>query len=383
MSQKSKAEYLNQIKDRYNRSTKQEKTKILDEFCTVCDYNRKYAIQLLNATTNKRSNSQSKRGAKKQYNHPVILEVLIYLWTKTNLPCSKRLKAIIPIWLPFCAQQFSLTDEQYEKLFKISASTIDRLMMTYRRHYTKQGLSTTKPGSILKKHILIKTKQWNESIPGFVEADTVAHCGTSTEGTFVFTLNCVDIATSWTEQRATWGKGEQGVVSAIESMENHLPFPLNGFDCDNGSEFLNWHLYRKFANRDKPIQFTRSRPYYKNDNSHIEQKNWTHIRQYLGYQRFEKYELVSMLNNLYISEWNQYFNFFIPSIKLIAKKRVGSKIIKRYDSPKTPYERIIESPHILEKTKVELKKLYETLNPFDLQEKMSNKIKIIMNLVNS
>jgi hypothetical protein len=381
MSQRSKIEYLNQIRYRYKNSTKQEKIKILDEFCAVCNYNRKYAIQLLNAEADKRPKRTSKRGAKKQYDHPVILEVLIHLWKSTNLPCSKRLKAIIPTWLPFCEHQFAMTDEVRAKLLRISAATIDRLMQKYRRRFSKQGLATTKPGSILKKHIPIKTNQWDESVPGFVEADTVAHCGTSTEGSFVFTINCVDIATSWTEQRATWGKGKQGIIDAISSIENNLPFPLNGFDCDNGSEFLNWHLYRKFVDRDKPVQFTRSRPYYKNDNAHIEQKNWTNIRQYLGYQRFDKHELVPLLNNLYTTEWNYYFNFFIPSIKLIEKKRDGSKIIKRYDKPKTPYQRIFESPHISEQSKAELKALFETLNPFELQERMSNKIKTIIKLV--
>lgn len=383
MSQRSRAEYLNQIKVRYQNSTKQEKTKILDEFCTVCDYNRKYAIQLLNATPDKNPKRPSRRGAKRQYDHPVILEVLIYLWKNTNLPCSKRLKAIIPTWLPFCEQQFPMTDELREKLSNISAATIDRLMQKYRRRFSKRGLTTTKPGSILKKHIPIKTNQWDESMPGFLEADTVAHCGTSTEGQFAFTINCVDIATSWTEQRAIWGKGEQGVLLSIAGIEANLPFPLMGFDCDNGSEFLNWHLYRTFVNRDKPVQFTRSRPYYKNDNAHIEQKNWTNIRQYLGYQRFDKYELVPLLNNLYTTEWNDYFNFFIPSIKLIAKKRDGAKIIKQYDKPKTPYQRVVESPYVSQQTKAELKARFDTLNPFDLQERMARKIKTIIKLVNS
>jgi hypothetical protein len=383
MSHRSKNEYLNQIIDRYKKSSKHEKAKILDEFCTVCRYHRKYAIQLLNTNTNKHPKRRSKRGAKRQYDDPVILDVLIHLWKSSNLPCSKRLKVMIPIWLPFCEHQFVITDELREKLLHLSAATIDRLMKKYRRRFSKLGLSTTKPGSILKKHIPIQTNQWDESMPGFVEADTVAHCGTSTEGLFVFTINCVDIATSWTEQRATWGKGEQGVLKAIESIENNLPFPLNGFDCDNGSEFLNWHLYRKFVERDKPVQFTRSRPYYKNDNAHIEQKNWTNIRQYLGYQRFDRQELVPLLNNLYTTEWNYYFNFFIPSIKLIDKNRDGSKIIKQYDKPKTPYQRIIESPYVSEPTKAKLKALFDRLNPFELQERMANKIKMIIKLVNS
>ena len=275
-----------------------------------------------------------------------------------------------------------MNEEIRAKILKISPATIDRLLKPCRYQYKKRGLATTKPGSILKKHIPIKTDQWNESNPGFIEADTVAHCGTSTEGMFVFTVNCVDIATSWTEQRAVWGKGEKGVLNAISSIESSLPFSLKGFDCDNGSEFLNWHLYRHFVDRKRPVQFTRSRPYRKNDNAHIEEKNWTHIRQYLGYQRFDKQELVGLLNNLYTTEWNQYFNYFIPAIKLVQKYRNGSKIVKKYDKPKTPYQRIIESEYISKKVKDQLKEQFQNLNPFELQEKMANKIKVIINIVN-
>ena len=166
-------------------------------------------------------------------------------------------------------------------------------------------------------------------------------------------------------------------------MEQHFPFQLKGFDCDNGSEFLNWHLYRYFVNRKKGVQFTRARAYHKNDNAHVEEKNWTHIRQYVGYQRFDKQQLVILLNNLYTNEWNSYFNFFIPSFKLIEKYRDRSKIIKKYDTPKTPYQRVLESQHVSEKTKNKLKEQFMHLNPFDLQRTMSQKIKVIIKKVTS
>ncbi len=223
----------------------------------------------------------------------------------------------------------------------------------------------------LKKHIPVKTDQWDENQPGFLEADTVAHCGTSVAGMFVFTINCVDIATSWTEQRAVWGKGEKGVTTAIESIENHLPFTLKGFDCDNGSEFLNWHLLTYFDKRKKRVQFTRSRPYKKNDNAHIEEKNWSLVRLYMGYQRFDKEHLIHKLNDLYCNQWNDYFNFFIPFVKLVEKYRQGSKIIKKYDKPKTPFQRILESQYIPEKTKIRLQKFFNELNPFELQKTMT------------
>jgi hypothetical protein len=253
-------------------------------------------------------------------------------------------------------------------------------MKVDRTKFPQRGLSTTKPGSLLKKHIPVKTEQWNETIPGFLEVDTVAHCGTSTAGMFAYTINSVDIATQWNEQRAVWGKGERGVMDAIKNIEISLPFELKGFDCDNGSEFLNWHLYRYFVQRDKPVSFTRSRPYRKNDNAHIEGKNWTHVRQYIGYERFDKSELVEHLNDLYTSEWRLFFNFFIASVKLIEKVRVGSKINKKYDPPKTPFQRVLESTEISETQKIQLQDVYNHLNPFRLQQKMMKKINAIMNL---
>jgi len=381
MSNESKNEYLAKIKPRYQKATKVEKNKLLDELCSVCEYNRKYAIRKLNAEKPpKYKYEYRKRGPKNKYDHPDIEKVLRTIWINTNLPCSKRLKVILKIWLPFYPRYIS--SETGKTLLEISPATIDRIMQPWRTRYTKRGLSTTKPGTILKKHIPIKTKQWDETKPGFLEADTVAHCGDSVAGMFVYTINCVDIATGWNQQRAAWGKGERGVLQTIQSIEKSLPFEILGFDCDNGSEFLNWHLLRYLSDRKQPIQFTRSRAYHKNDNAHIEGKNWTHIRQYLGYQRFENIELVDLLNNLYTSEWNLYFNFFIPSVKLIDKVRVGSKIIRKYDTPKTPFQRTLESEHVSQSVKIKLKYQFENLDPFKLQKLMSTKIKNILNIVN-
>ena len=218
------------------------------------------------------------------------------------------------------------------------------------------------------------------AFPDFL-ADTVAHCCNSMAGMFVFTLNCVDLATGWVEQRAVWGKGETGVKEAMESIERALPFPILGFDCDNGSEFLNWHLIKFFTDRKRPVGFTRSRPYHKNDNAHIENKNWTNVRQYLGYERFDEARLVHLLNDLYQNEWTDYFNFFIPSVKLIEKKRINSKIKKIHDGASTPYHRLINSIHTDPRLKEQLKAKFKTLNPFEIQSKMMVKIKAIMTIV--
>jgi hypothetical protein len=367
---------------RYKYASKVQKKTILDEFCAVCGYNRKYAIRLLSTKQKSRMERKlSKRGRKKVYHDPMIIQVLKDIWVAANLPCAKRLKTMLPVWLPHY-ENYILSEDVEDKLLRISPATIDRLMDTFRNKYTKRGLTTTKPGSIIKKRIPVKTNQWDETIPGFIEADAVAHCGDTTEGQYVNTVNCVDIASGWTEQRAVWGKGQRAVLEAIRDIEAHLPFPLKGFDSDNGSEFLNWHLVRYLDDRKRPVQFTRARAYHKNDNAHIENKNWTHIRQYIGYQRFQHPQLAQQLNDIYTSEWNDFFNFFIPSVKLVSKHREGAKIIKVYDKPKTPVQRLLESEKISTETKTLLSQKAERLNPFHLQQQLSRKIKKLLFDVN-
>jgi len=293
-------------------------------------------------------------------------------------PCAKNLKACVSLWLPSYEKTFGILPEKIRKLLlNISSATIDRILVRMRARDKKRGRSTTKPGTLLKNKIPIKTEQWNEEKPGFIEADTIAHCGDSVAGQYVFTVDAVDIVTQWTEQRAIWGKGEMETFKQIEDIEKSLPFKILGFDADNGGEFINYHLYRYFINRKIPVQFTRSREYKKNDNAHIEQKNWSIVRQWTGYARFDKQLLVALLNNLYRNEWKLFHNFFHPSVKLISKERVGSKIIKRYDKPKTPYQRIMESIYISEDVKERLTKVFQSLNPFELHKEIMAKIKII------
>jgi len=379
MSIPSKREYLSSIRTRYATSPKGVKTMILDEFCRVCEYDRKYAIRLLQGTSQSSGNDlKVKAGRPATYHHPEILAFLKRLWIASNLACGKRLKVMIPLWLPF--DETGISQNNHKLLLRISAATIDRLLSPLRSRYTKKGLATTKPGSLLKKHIPIKTNQWDERVPGFIEADTVAHCGTSMAGMFVFTLNTVDIATGWTEQRALWGKGEQGVLAALKSIESALPFSLKGFDCDNGSEFMNWTILKHFQDRKRPVHYTRSREYQKNDNAHIEGKNWTHVRQYLGYDRFEDQRMVALMNNLYSCEWRLLLNFFLPSVKLLAKERIKSKTIKHFDAPKTPFQRLLESNKVDQRAREELQMLMKTLNPFTLHKIISKKIRIILQL---
>jgi hypothetical protein len=376
MSKQSKREYVETVRDRYRHASKRGKQRILDELCQVCGYNRKYAIRMLNTPPpSTRAPSQRRAGRTPQYTHPDILRFLKRLWKAGNLPCGKRLKAMMPLWLPF---EKSIAREARERLETISAATIDRLLRPVRLLHTKRGLATTKPGSLLKKHIPIKTNQWDEHIPGFLEADTVAHCGTSTAGMYAFTLNAVDIATNWSEQRALWGKGERGILEALASIEAALPFRVRGFDCDNGSEFINWTILAHYTKRKQPVAYTRSREYHKNDNAHVEGKNWTHVRQYLGYERFDDPTIVPVLNDLFTNEWRLLMNFFLPSVKLTDKQRVKSRILKTYDAPKTPLQRVLASPHVAPQCKRELKSLFQTLNPFLLQQCVDKKIRLIL-----
>jgi hypothetical protein len=366
------------IHKRYKHASRSEKKIILDEFCATTGYHRKYAIVILKGFKRFRKPVRKRRGPKPKYKKDEIIKPLKTIWLAANLPCSKRLKAILPLWLPGYTQRFGILPlDSVQALRHISPSTIDRLLKPVRARYGKHGRSTTKPGTLLRKQIPIGTNQWDETRPGFLEADMVAHCGETTAGTYVSTLDLVDIATGWTEQRAVWGKGERGVLEQIADVEQALPFPLLGFDCDNGSEFLNYHLLRHFTERTQPVSFTRSRAYHKDDNAHVEQKNWTHVRQWLGYDRFDNPSCVDLLNDLYRNEWRLFHNFFCPSVKLIAKERIGSKTIKRHDIPRTPYQRIMLSNHVQESTKQSLTKTLETLNPFMLREAMEKKLKTI------
>lgn len=380
MGQEPKKAYLEKIRNRYKAANRKAKSTILDEFCEVCGYNRKYAITLLRRGPKK---AYKRKGPKPTYDPNRLLEPLKRIWFASDQACSQRLKAMIPEWLPHYETEYGiLAPIDKHHLLSMSRSTIDRLLSPVRATSKRKGLSGTKPGRILKSQIPILNNQWDESQPGFVEADTVAHCGNSLLGDFVWSLALTDILTGWTECRATWNKGSAGVLEQIKEIEACVPFSLKGFDSDNGNEFLNHHLFRYFTERKKPVQVTRSRPYHKNDNAHVEQKNWTHIRQLFGYDRFDKAFLVGHMNSLYANEWSLYQNHFCVNSKLIAKSKVGSKYKRTYDTPKTPYQRILASKDISEGKKDYLRKVHAKLNPFQLKKDIEAKLKDIFMHVN-
>lgn len=384
MGQLSMDLYLKHLKERYRKAKRAEKGVMLREFCETSGYHRKHVIRLLNQA--KLRKKSKKVGRRAVYTPELVIEPLKKVWLQSNQMCGRRLKTALPLWLPHYESVYGRLEEGVmELLLSMSSATIDRLLSSLRSKY---GISYcgTKPGSILKTQIPIKTNQWNEATPGFVEADTVAHCGTSMSGSFIWSLTLTDIYSGWTELRAVWNKGAADVLEKIEDIEHALPFPLLGFDCDNGSEFLNHHLVRYFAMKDNHskepwFQFTRSRPYKKDDNAHVEQKNWTHVRQLLGYYRLDDRSLIEVINDLYKNEVSLFNNFFLPNFKLLEKTRIKSKVIKKHDFPKTPYQRLLESKDVCDTEKARLMALYQSLNPFALKKTIERKLRKIFNHV--
>jgi hypothetical protein len=380
MEKHEKDAYLEAIRKRYRNASRAAKGKILDEFCAVCGYNRKYAVRRLNRSSRKKAGK--KPGKRSRYDVAEVMKPLRSLWLITDQLASKRLKAAIALWLPHYEARYGrVPDDVRDKLSNISAATIDRLLAPVRAEAGKHGLSGTKPGTLLKKQIPLQGCIWDVSQPGFVEADTVAHCGNSLAGDFVWSLTITDLYSGWTECRATWNKGAHGVMMQIKAIQNGLPFPIQGFDCDNGSEFLNWHLLRYLKSGKRPILFTRSRPYQSNDNAHVEQKNWSCVRQLFGYDRFGDARLVRPMNDLYANEFCLLTNYFLPTMKLAEKKRVGSKIVKKYAAPITPAQRLLNHPGVTQQGKDQIGSTLATLDPFVLRDRMQQKLKAIFKLV--
>jgi len=382
MGTQERRAYLEAIRTRYRRARKTGKTAILNEFCAVCGYHRKYALRLLRTSGKRSKPSVRKPGPASRYAVPELLLALRTIWMASDQLCSKRLKAALPLWLPHYEASFRPLSVETRALFAaISPASIDRLLKPLRATLGKKGLSGTKPGTLLKKHIPIQAGVWDVTQPGFIEADTVAHCGDSLAGDFVWSLTMTDLCTGWTECRATWNKGSTGVMAQIKAIQQALPFAVRGFDCDNGSEFLNWHLLRYFQNHQQPIKFTRSRPYHSNDNAHVEQKNWSCVRQLFGYERLADVKMVALMNDVYANEFSLLTNFFYPTLKLASKARDGSKWDRKHSKPATPAQRLIDHPDVPQAIKEKLIEQTKTLNPFLLQKEMQRKLKAVFNLL--
>lgn len=376
--------YFQSIYDRYHKVSKHLKKKILDEFCKVCGYNRKYAISKLNEPP-PQEKLYSRQVAKKRRQRPYtydfrIIQILSKVWESAAYPCSERLKALLPVWMPWIEKRFQLNTDTKRNLLKISPRQMDRRMQSQKHKAKKRIYGGTKPGTLLKHHIPIKTDHWDVKKPGFTEIDTVSHSGNNADGLFAYSVNQTDILTTWVETRAVLGKGENGISQAMDEMEKDFPFDIFGIDADNGSEFINYHLYNRC--KQKNIQFTRGRPYKKDDNAHIEQKNWTHVRKLMGWNRYDTPSAVDAMNDFYRNELRLFMNLFLPSMKLLKKVRVGSKTIRRYDKPKTPLDRVIASRKGNPVKVSRLKVLRTQIDPFELSQIIDRKLEDIYRQAN-
>ena len=378
MSQRSKREMIEAIRPRYLKANRAGKKQILDEFIATTGYHRKYAIRVLKHAP--KPKGVNKPGRRKIYQGAVVDE-LEKIWEIYGRICSKRLHPFLPEGVRVLERcnELHLSPEVKQLLLSMSRATIDRCLKKARFTPSQHGLSTTKPGSLLKKAIPIRTfTPWEDEHPGFLEIDLVAHCGPSTEGIYLNTLTATDLATGWTECLALPNKTQFAVSQAIAVLRHNLPFPLLGLDSDNGSEFINDTLYRYCLS--EKITFTRSRPYQKNDQAHVEQKNWSVVRHTVGYDRLETPEELSLLGSIY-ADVRLYINFFQPVLKLVAKERVDGKTIHTYDQAKTPFRRVLELVSLPVEIKARLTDQYLHLNPVALRTSIDTKVALLWKIV--
>jgi hypothetical protein len=379
LGNKGRWEYLRAIYDRYRKAGRKAKKVILSEFCANTGYHRKYAIRLLNGPRPEKRRTERERRRGVSYGRET-LTILTAVWEAAGYPWSVRLKALLPLWLPWIRKHFRVRPEIAKQLLQISPRQMDRRLKAQKTQRRRRIYGRTKPGYLLKHHIPVKTDRWDVTTPGFTEVDLVSHSGHSASGEFAHTLNVTDIHTTWTESRAVLGRGEGAVQRALNEIATGLPFPLLGVDSDNGSEFINWHL--KDWCEQQHIQLTRGRPYKKDDNAHIEQKNWTHVRKLLAWDRYDTHEAVAAMNDLYGQELRLWLNLFLPSVKLVKKVRVGSKVRRVYGAARTPFERVRECPQADPEKVAKLEELRKRLDPFQLSRIIERKLERISRLAN-
>lgn len=379
LGNKGRWEYLRAIYERYRLVGREGKKVILSEFCANTGYHRKYAIRLLNGPRPEKQTKRRERRRGVSYGQET-LAILTAVWEAAGYPWSARLKALLPAWMPWIRKRFAVRAEIERQLLKISARQMDRRLAAQKTQRRRRIYGRTKPGYLLKHHIPVKTDSWDVRVPGFTEVDLVSHSGDSAAGEFAYTLNVTDIHSAWTESRAVLGRGEEAVQRALNEIRGVLPFALLGVDSDNGSEFINWHL-KKWCEQ-QGIQLTRGRPYKKDDNAHVEQKNWTHVRKLLGWDRYDTHEAVAAMNHLYVQELRLWLNLFLPSVKLVKKTRVGSKVRRVYDQPRTPLERVRACAQADGEKVARLEELRKRLDPFQLGQVIERKLQQIAKRAN-
>lgn len=377
MTRRSILEYADAVRGRYLRTSKRRKTEILNEFVATTGLHRKAAIRLLNRRA---ATLRQKHGGRPRLYGSEIMAALKVAWEATDRLCSKRFQPFLPELIGILKRsgELRLTEQSETQLRQISPSTIDRILRRWRGSRPAGGLATTKPGTLLKNAIPVRTfSEWNETKPGFLEVDLVAHCGESVDGFYLTTLSAVDVATGWYEPAAVWGKGHNRVGGAIHDVRQRLPMPLLGLDSDNGGEFINQSLY-DYCKRNR-ITFTRARSYKKNDSCHVEQKNWSVVRRTIGYDRFSSQASLKALEDVY-TLLRLYVNFFQPVLKLVGKSRHGAKVHKRYDTAQTPYQRLLKSGVLTEDKRRELAAVYTVLNPVLLLKQLRQTVEHLWTL---
>jgi hypothetical protein len=349
-----------------------EKSRLLTEVSENMGWRRKHAIRVMNSKIVESEKPWRKR-------EPIYSEKLVRIletvWEDGQYPWSVRLKELVVLWIIWIRRRWKLTREEERQLLVMSAATMDRRLAPYKRTASRKIYGKTKPGRWLRRTIPIQTESWDVPEPGWAEIDTVSHSGQSAEGLWAYTVNQTDFFSGWTECRAILGNGAAQVKTAIEEMRRDLPFELKGLDSDNGEEFINWVIDRYC--RETKVQRFRSRPYKKDDQAHIEQKNWTHVRKLIGYDRYDTQAAVDAMNDLYRNEWRLFCNMYLPSVKLAQKIRIGSKIKRVYSKARTPLDRLVDSDKG-DRVKLEaLRKLREKTNPFELSAAINKKLAVI------
>ena len=371
---------LRELARRYQRGRKKEKTRVLEEFIGLTGYNRSYGSWLLGNCGRKVVLSGGdgqrvvfigevrpiRRRRARVYDEE-FKRVLVWLWELLDYSCGKRLVGSLRWLVPRLVEQRELRVKKavQRKLLQVSAATVDRLLRPERKRYELKSRARTRPGTLLKHQVPIRTfAEWEEGKPGFLEIDLVGHDGGKAQGEFLYSLNATDVASGWIETEAVRNRAQVWTFQALEKIKQRLPFALLGIDSDNDGAFINDHLVRYCQKNN--LTFTRSRPYRKNDNCYVEQKNYSVVRRLVGYLRYDTEEEQRLLEQLYCRS-RLYYNFFQPNMKLVSKERAGSKVIKRYDNPKTPYQRLLESPALSSKQKSRLRRTYQELNVVKLK----------------
>ena len=375
MGPQATREYAAKMARRYCQATRVERGALLDEFVAMTGRHRKYAMVLLGARPSRRP--KKRRGRPSRYG-PEVVASLLALWRAMDYPWSARFRTMLPLWLPWARTALSIAAATEGLLLAMSARTMDRLLRAHRGSMRRRIYGRTKPGTLLKHQIPIRSERWDVHEAGWCEVDTVAHCGGSGEGEFASSVNASDVASTWTETRAVLGKGQLAVIAALEEIRLALPFALRGIDSDSGSEFINRQCVKWCQSNE--LDFTRSRPYHKNDNAHIEQKNWTHVRKVFGWQRFDSHEAVAAMNDVYANEVRLLMNYFQTSVKLVEKRRVGSRVQRHYDAAMTPLDRLIALKLIDESTAARLIEHRKGIDPFALVAAIDRKVRAIQNL---